>query len=415
MGIKINGTSPRISQILDLLESIRRKNPTSLTAIKKIRRESAYEVARKYHVTIHTVQDKCQRQLGLASITDFDQLVWSWLNDSDSKLFNLLQKQTASINESTILSNFFNVSGINETTSSTKTISYRSITKEKLLEIIREHDLWLNTEGESGTKADFSGITLEGVELNGINIPQADLSSSNLEQAKLKNANLSYTNMVSTNLKSTELEAANLKGANLSNADLKEANLLNADITDVIWNNANLAKIKGIPDNKLREIKSKLIVRPLSGTIKASTEIGDVTIHDANEIGIASRIISDKPSAIDLLEFSDYAEAISDFVTNENTNMPLTLAIDAPWGGGKSTLMEMIQRIIDLKSEDKNKYITISFNAWKYEKEEALWAALALTILKSIRSNYGLIRKIVLWYRINWARFDKEIFFDSLA
>jgi hypothetical protein len=55
------------------------------------------------------------------------------------------------------------------------------------------------------------------------------------------------------------------------------------------------------------------------------------------------RALSDKPSTIDRLGFKDYADALSKFIKSEKTEKPLTIAIDAAWGMGKTTLMKMIK------------------------------------------------------------------------
>jgi hypothetical protein len=89
--------------------------------------------------------------------------------------------------------------------------------------------------------------------------------------------------------------------------------------------------------------------------------------------------ISDKPvrgSTEDLLGFKNYADAISAFIMHRHTDKPLTLSISAEWGGGKSSLMYMI------RDQLTDKLPTVWFNAWAYKGEEALWAALVLSIIE---------------------------------
>lgn len=117
---------------------------------------------------------------------------------------------------------------------------------------------------------------------------------------------------------------------------------------------------------------------------------------------IPCRALADKPSSIDLLNFADYADALADFITDPKTEKPLTIGIDAAWGMGKTTLMEMIQTRLERRS-----FPTVWFNAWKYDKEESLWAALVLKILADVRKKFNWLRKAKLYILLNWKRLDK--------
>jgi hypothetical protein len=125
---------------------------------------------------------------------------------------------------------------------------------------------------------------------------------------------------------------------------------------------------------------------------------------------IAIRALADRPSDIDLLRFSDYADALADFIKNENTNKPLTIAIDAPWGMGKTTLMRMIKKRLgqqEVKTKKRDFCPTVWFNAWKYDQEESLWAALVLEILAEARKRLSIWERCWFWLSLNWKRFDR--------
>lgn len=160
---------------------------------------------------------------------------------------------------------------------------------------------------------------------------------------------------------------------------------------------------------------------------------------------IKSYPLADTWSKIDLLYFSDYANSIVDFIKNEKTIDPLVIGIDAPWGMGKTTLMHIIEkklaeettlRTIKIKGFDapwgtnkinflsllkgNNKknpensfrqpdkfdysFPTIWFNAWKYDREKSLWAALVIEIMEQIKSNYGY-SEFDLWFSLTKIRF----------
>ena len=49
---------------------------------------------------------------------------------------------------------------------------------------------------------------------------------------------------------------------------------------------------------------------------------------------------------------------------------------------------------------------TIWFNAWKFDQEEQLWAALALETLNQIKQRYNFFQRIIFWFRLTFKRFS---------
>jgi KAP family P-loop domain len=68
-------------------------------------------------------------------------------------------------------------------------------------------------------------------------------------------------------------------------------------------------------------------------------------------VEVAVRALADTPSKVDLLGFSVYAEALADFIVNEKTQKPLSIVIDAAWGMGKTTLMDMVKTRLEMWGE----------------------------------------------------------------
>jgi hypothetical protein len=117
---------------------------------------------------------------------------------------------------------------------------------------------------------------------------------------------------------------------------------------------------------------------------------------------------------------------------NEKTMKPITIGIDAPWGMGKTTLMYKIrnrlggldkkkpfwQRVFALFQKTYNwargkktteiTLPTVWFNAWKYDEEEKLWAALALEILKGAKKGQGPIQRLSFWWRLTMKRLESD-------
>jgi uncharacterized protein YjbI with pentapeptide repeats len=98
------------------------------------------------------------------------------------------------------------------------------ISSLQLAEVLDQHRLWVESGGESGTKADLSGVNLSKADLTGVNLQGAQLHRTNLTGADLSMANLRGASLVQadlrdTNLLGTELRGANLMGANLYGAE----------------------------------------------------------------------------------------------------------------------------------------------------------------------------------------------------
>lgn len=148
---------------------------------------------------------------------------------------------------------------------------------------------------------------------------------------------------------------------------------------------------------------------------KADTPSDAIPTGATQPISIAVRALADTPSEVDLLGFSVYAEALADFIKNERTEKPLTIGIDAAWGMGKTTLMRMIRDQLMQKRGGRRKrsFLTVWFNAWKYDQEESLWAALALEILAQIRQQYNWRERARLWVTLNLKRLDRALLWRS--
>ena len=97
------------------------------------------------------------------------------------------------------------------------------IDQETLASILKEHQLWIESDGKNGKKADLSGKDLRGA-----NLSLEDLSHANLSRANLRGANLWGINLSRADLSRADLLGADLLGANLSGANLNDAILIGA-------------------------------------------------------------------------------------------------------------------------------------------------------------------------------------------
>jgi len=94
-------------------------------------------------------------------------------------------------------------------------------------------------------------------------------------------------------------------------------------------------------------------------------------------------ILHDRPAEEDTLGFAPYRDTLVEIVAGPETHTPLTIGIFGTWGAGKTSLMSMVKAHIDERGLPR--YRTVWFNAWKYNKEEALWRALILRVLDALR------------------------------
>jgi hypothetical protein len=93
------------------------------------------------------------------------------------------------------------------------------------------------------------------------------------------------------------------------------------------------------------------------------------------------------------------AEALRVFLTAPGTRPPLTVAVEAPWGGGKSSLMRHVQKQLAADGHP-----TVWFNPWKYEAGRSLWAAFALALERQLAQRFGRCDRGIMWMQTVFSR-----------
>jgi len=116
------------------------------------------------------------------------------------------------------------------------------IDQETLASILEQHQLWIESGGENGKRADLYGKDLIGVKLGRANLRRANLRRANLRGAKLYGADL-----YGANLDGADLYKADLDEANLCRASLIGANLIGASLIETKLDGADLcgANLRG--------------------------------------------------------------------------------------------------------------------------------------------------------------------------
>ena len=160
------------------------------------------------------------------------------------------------------------------------------IDQETLSAILKEHQLWLDSKGGDGKKADLSNknlkfVNLEAADLRRANLEAADLRRANLEAVDLRRANLEAANLVGANLERADLAGADLAGTDLRIANLREAILLGANLEGANLEGADLegANLKGVKHTLLRPNSDRLLTDNLQRKLQSS----EATIQELEE------------------------------------------------------------------------------------------------------------------------------------
>ena len=159
---------------------------------------------------------------------------------------------------------------------------------------------------------------------------------------------------------------------------------------------------------------------------------------------LSAHTATDKWVIEDSLGYDVYAHSIYKFLTHRKTMPPLTINVQAPWGGGKTSIMRMIQKrldpdgvtittgkenrkiskeptklkqIISVLKDEEPKYnltnssferFTIWFNPWKYQNTEQVWAGLAHSIITQFSERLSPDEREKFLLELNVKRAGKE-------
>ncbi|MGV9597593.1 P-loop NTPase fold protein [Streptosporangium sandarakinum] len=167
-----------------------------------------------------------------------------------------------------------------------------------------------------------------------------------------------------------------------------------------------------------------------------------------------ARLTADRWTTDDQLGHRIYAEAIAAFVRHPETRPPLTIGVKGPWGAGKTSLMRMIQDLLDpgaagdgpaeihlpdpggagdltnaevlsragrrrrgdagraepgaLPVRRADWRPTVWFNPWMYQSGEQVWAGLAHEIISQVTRRLPRTERERFWLELNLSRIDPE-------
>lgn len=90
-------------------------------------------------------------------------------------------------------------------------------------------------------------------------------------------------------------------------------------------------------------------------------------------------IRDDNPSSVDLLGFGDIVSAIEATITREDLN-PITVGVNAPWGGGKTTVLQLLQQAL----QERQDVIDVYVSPWEFDRNTDTKAALIGAVLERL-------------------------------
>ena len=88
------------------------------------------------------------------------------------------------------------------------------------------------------------------------------------------------------------------------------------------------------------------------------------------------RLRDDNPSRVDLLGFADIVAAVESTITREELQ-PITVGINAPWGGGKTTVLQLLKD----KLETNRNVVVVYVSPWEYDRSTDAKATLIGAVL----------------------------------
>jgi len=129
--------------------------------------------------------------------------------------------------------------------------------------------------------------------------------------------------------------------------------------------------------------------------------------EEKQRLRFARSVAADLPSPEDLLGFDPLVKALHGLLNDANTVLPLAIAVTAPWGAGKSSVMLQLQAALHQEQAaagTARTWATVRFDAWKFERGERLWAALAKAIYSQPQWGMSPLQRVSFRVRLELAR-----------
>lgn len=130
----------------------------------------------------------------------------------------------------------------------------------------------------------------------------------------------------------------------------------------------------------------------------------------------------DNETELDFLNFSAVAEAVAGIIVQAE-GRPVSIGVSGAWGAGKSSMIKLIRKGLEKRSEESKEFVFVEFNAWLYQGYDDVRAALLEVIARTLETEAqerkkGLEKAKDLVSRVNWIRcvnLAKNLGFLALA
>jgi KAP family P-loop domain/Clp amino terminal domain, pathogenicity island component len=144
------------------------------------------------------------------------------------------------------------------------------------------------------------------------------------------------------------------------------------------------------------------------GVRKEDIELAGVEeTEPSSPFDLNPRAIADQPTSQDSLNLKPLVDGLYSLLDSRDTRLPLAIAVTAPWGEGKSSVMLQLERRLTKPPqgvEPYRRWHTVWFEAWKYEQSERLWAALAKAVYEQPQRRMNAFRRVLFRIRVERRR-----------
>jgi len=120
---------------------------------------------------------------------------------------------------------------------------------------------------------------------------------------------------------------------------------------------------------------------------------------------------ADNETDEDLLGFEIHANLVKSIVTDP-AMLPVTVGLFGDWGGGKSSILKLLQRDLQPLDPEKPDVLVVYFDTWVFQGYEDAKAAILAVLLQELKEHCAFKHKIFdeateLLGRVNWMKVAK--------
>lgn len=136
---------------------------------------------------------------------------------------------------------------------------------------LKDHELWLRTDGKAGKRADFSGRTLDGENFSGKDLRRALFINANLIGCRFVGANLTGAIMSRSIISGCNFRNASMQGVNLEKAQIVECDLSGARMHGAFCKKSVVSYTtlwSAVVDEMTSFVDAKLIGLNLNGLVR---------------------------------------------------------------------------------------------------------------------------------------------------